>query len=162
MKHGHAANGKSATYRTWRSMKQRCSRKKDTNNPNYGGRGITVCERWQKFDNFLEDMGPKPVGLTLERRNNNLGYSPENCKWASQVEQANNKRNSRLVEYIGRRITLAQLSKETGIKRTTIDQRLDAGFTTEQAVSMPILTRSEISALGNKRRWTQSQNLAVE
>lgn len=80
-------------YWSWISARQRCRNPKIKNFKNYGGRGITVCERWDSFANFLADMGPCPPGLTLERVNNALGYSPENCKWATRKEQYLNKRS---------------------------------------------------------------------
>lgn len=80
------------TYEAWEHIKQRCSNHKDKGFHNYGGRGIKVCNRWLKFENFYEDMGNRPEGLTIERKNNELGYYKENCKWATYTEQARNKR----------------------------------------------------------------------
>ena len=88
-------HGKSKTpeYQVWCSMIKRCSNEKSTGYPDYGGRGITVCERWDKFENFLEDMGLRPGPLhSIERKDVNGNYEPENCKWASPTEQSRNTR----------------------------------------------------------------------
>lgn len=111
-------------YRAWTDMKTRCS------NPNYNkyhryvGRGITFCDRWNKFSNFKEDMGKSfKVGLQLDRINNDKGYSPENCKWSTRKEQANNKNNNKLIKYKGKIKTLTQWSEYLNIKRSTLAQR---------------------------------------
>lgn len=91
LKHGHSRVGKlSRTYKSWILMRSRCSDNRYWKS--YGGRGIGVCKRWNRFENFLKDMGEKPAGLTLERKNNDKGYYLRNCKWATYSEQNRNKR----------------------------------------------------------------------
>lgn len=92
--HGHCKNGHSRTYKVWDHMKQRCNNPKDKVYKHYGGRGIKVCIRWNKFENFLEDMGESPIGFSLDRINNNGSYKLSNCRWATQSQQQLNKRVS--------------------------------------------------------------------
>lgn len=110
----------------WWSLRARCYNKKHKNYPGYGGRGITVCDRWlESFDNFLEDMGKRPSDkYSIERIDNDKGYSPDNCKWATREEQHYNKRTTKLVEYNGKKMTIPEISKETGLTYETIRRRL--------------------------------------
>ena len=124
-----------STYRSWSNMKSRC------NNPNcdqydrYGGRGIGICERWVSFDNFLEDMGERKTGLTLERKDNDGDYSAENCVWDSRKAQANNRNTNHFITAFRKTMTLAQWARETGIDRSAILRRLASGWGAERALS---------------------------
>jgi hypothetical protein len=94
-RHGHTSRlGVSPTYSSWHSMKARCLNKKVHTYKYYGGRGITVCERWLKFENFLEDMGERPNGFSIDRIDNNGNYEHSNCRWTTQKEQQRNKGKS--------------------------------------------------------------------
>ncbi len=123
-------------YRVWVAMKQRCQLPTDRSYPNYGGRGITVCERWQSFAAFYADMGDPPKGLTLERRDNNAGYSLENCYWATRTEQRLNQRQ-KLYTVGGITLTAKQWAAKLGGARNTVNKRLAAGWSVEDACTKP-------------------------
>ena len=145
-KHGHGrARKQTATYRSWLGMKTRCLNPKVECYKHYGGRGITICERWMKFENFLEDMGEKPKDLTIERLNNKDGYSPENCIWATMEIQTRNKRNNRFITFNGESHILPDWAKITGLKRETISRRIARGWTIEKALTMKLRAKRILS-----------------
>lgn len=131
-KHGGAKN---PLYTTWLNMRQRCNNPRSPAYKNYGGRGIKVCERWDDFLNFAEDMGDRPEGMTLERIDCNGDYSPENCKWATRKEQMRNVRYNRWIEFDGKRLILSDWSKELGISPATLWYRLSK-YEAETALTM--------------------------
>jgi hypothetical protein len=135
-KHGHSPSegGVSRTYSTWAGMVQRCTDSNQRAWKNYGGRGIRVCERWLKFENFLADMGEKPEGRTLERTENDGNYEPGNCVWATPGEQSRNRRANRMFELKGRQVTLTDASAELGLDRHTIPRRLKRAWPLDRAL----------------------------
>lgn len=117
------------THRAWLGMKERCYRESNPSYARYGGRGIEVCDRWlESFESFLEDMGEAPEGYSIDRIDNNGMYTPENCRWADQKTQANNKSVNTWIEFGGKSRTVAQWAEKTGIGRTTIHYRIGAGM----------------------------------
>jgi hypothetical protein len=106
---------------------------------NYGGRGITVCERWVVFTNFLADMGERPSGTSLDRIDNNKGYEPGNCRWATPKEQNRGRRVTRLIEYQGRTQCLKDWAEEFGISETGLTARLARGLSVEEALTKPLV-----------------------
>lgn len=125
-------------YKSWGQMLNRCRNPNAHNFKHYGGRGVTVCERWKQFANFLADMGPRPHGHSIDRRDNNGNYEPGNCFWATKEEQARNKRTSRSIECRGRRMRLQEAAEIVGISRQRLMSRLDSGWTDYQAAETPV------------------------
>ena len=122
-------NGKAhPIYNSWSSMKDRCNNHNSQAYGNYGGRGISVCKEWNdSFENFLKwaiESGYNE-GMTLDRIDNNKGYSPENCRWATKFQQGRNKRNNHLITYNGKTQCIAAWSEETGIRRDTLLYRIN-------------------------------------
>ena len=142
-RHGHAGRTDgpaSPTYNAWAAMLRRCELPTSPNYPRYGGRGITVCDRWHVFENFLADMGEKPKGLSLDREKNNLGYSPDNCRWATRKTQANNTRSNIMITIDGRTQSLSQWCEETGVDKSTAAKRINrSGWAAARAVTTPAM-----------------------
>lgn len=125
--HGQACNNKpSPEWRAWFGAFSRCYNKYNPSYKRYGGRGIKVCSRWKEsFQNFFDDMGPKPSPKhSLDRVNNNGDYSPDNCRWSSAKEQQNNRSNNRLISFNGKTKTLTAWAEEVGVRRDTLWRRI--------------------------------------
>lgn len=131
----HGQTGTS-TYRTWDAMLQRCTNPKHRKWPDYGGRGIQVCESWKKYEDFFSDMGARPDGMTIDRIDNDGDYTPENCRWATPTEQMNNRRNNRVFVINGERLTLSQACRKFQINKSTARNRLSRGMDIEAAMEV--------------------------
>lgn len=135
------------THRSWVEMRRRCYAKHRKEYPNYGGRGITVCERWRdSFDNFLADMGKKPAGFTLDRIRNDRNYEPGNCRWLPRQIQELNKRNTVRHWIRGELITLPEAARKYGLNLNTLTNRVNTlGWAPDRAVAEPVRLRRSAS-----------------
>lgn len=143
-KHGHNRRGKrTKTYNAWAGMRSRCHNPKSPDYKDYGKRGIKVCDRWNSYENFLADMGERPPGKSIERRDNDGDYDPSNCFWATPVEQANNKRNTGYIDFRGQKWSIGNLAREHGISEPVLFGRIFRyGWSVEDAVSKPVSHRT--------------------
>lgn len=142
-KHGDAASGKrSSEYGIYRAMLSRCDNPNVKKYADYGGRGITVCERWRGeggYENFLSDMGRRPEGCSIDRIDNDGPYAPDNCRWATQSEQCNNRRSNRMVFFRGELRTLTQWAMAQGLAPALVSDRISRGWSVAKALSTPSL-----------------------
>lgn len=123
----------------WCDMRARCESPKHKAYANYGGRGISVCERWQSFAAFLEDMGERPEGASLDRADNDLGYSPDNCRWATRQEQNSNRRNCLFVSDGEERVTLKEYCRRRSLRYRAIVKRIqDRKWPLQDALTIPV------------------------
>lgn len=130
-------------YKAWVAIKGRCYNPRHQDFPHYGGRGIQVAEAWrQSFEQFIKDMGDRPEGFSIDRVDVNGDYAPGNCRWADTATQANNKRDSRYVTHDGEKLTVAQWARRQGMSKQCLLERLDAGWSTESALTCPVRFRS--------------------
>lgn len=148
-------------YNTWMSMKDRCRNPNNRQWNDYGGRGITVCDRWKtNFHAFVEDMGPRPVGYSLDRIDNDGNYEPGNCRWASRQEQQLNQRRAVYVVVEGKKHRAIALARIAGVKTDTIIERAQRGLTLKEVISAERLSDLSGLALGGavsgakRRAWT--------
>ena len=146
-------------YQAWIDMKHRCFNPNNKQYLDYGGRGITVCDRWLNLDNFLADMGTKPSPKhSLDRIDNNGDYSPKNCKWSTRVEQNNNTRYNRLITIDDVTLTITQWENKMGYGRGVIQGRLNLGWSEYDAVMTPVETGKLITIKNETRtivQWTE-------
>lgn len=128
----HKAN--TSIYHLWAGMIQRCTNIKNNRYKDYGGRGITVCDKWLTFEGFYEDMGDRPKDKSLDRIDNNKGYCKDNCKWSTNKEQSNNTRINHYLTYKNKTQTTQQWSEELGIKLCTLQARVNRNWSAERAL----------------------------
>jgi hypothetical protein len=135
----HGLSNKSTEYEAWKALRKRCN---DPNNKHYGAKGVKVCKRWDSFENFLVDMGPRPASpinaprskFSIDRINNLKGYSPKNCRWTTQVEQRRNRVDSIYLTYHGKTQTPIQWAIELGISYNTLRGRLTRGLSIDRVL----------------------------
>lgn len=136
-KHGMAGSPEA---KAWGAMKQRCLNPNNPKYASYGGRGITVCDRWREsFESFYEDMGARPSPEhSIDRVDNDGPYSPENCRWATRTEQARNQGTNRPISFRGETLCLSEWAERTGLQYDTLKARLQYGWTVEDALTRPL------------------------
>lgn len=138
-KHGHS---RSPIYKLWHAMLSRCHTVESKNYKQYGARGISVCQRWRdSFENFLADMGPRPSpAYSIDRIDNNKGYEPENCRWATLKTQQRNTSRNHFLTYAGETLTISEWAERMKFDPRVIQCRLKRGWTSERSVTSPLLS----------------------
>ncbi|MFB3910461.1 MAG: hypothetical protein ACE15D_18885 [Candidatus Eisenbacteria bacterium] len=136
-KHGESY---SLEYRAWQQMRLRCRDPRHAAYPNYGGRGITVCDRWfGSVENFIADMGRKPSSShELDRINNDRGYEPGNCRWVLRSINDRNRRSNRMLDFRGERLALVEWCERLGMPRDTVRKRLESGWSAADALTTKV------------------------
>jgi hypothetical protein len=149
-KHGHARDsGSSLTYKSWQCMRARML-PSHKHFKNYAGRGISICERWSEFENFLADMGERLPGMTLDRIDNNGNYEPGNCKWSTKKEQQRNRRDTVMLTVGGVTMSVIQWSEKTGADPAVVKYRISVGVDPERAIDPKSMMRSGGLAVNSK------------
>lgn len=160
IKDGELIRGHSNTrlYGIWAGIKTRCFNPNDKRFSSYGGRGITICEEWKNdfpaFAKWSLENGYDET-LTIDRIDCEKGYSPENCRWADQMTQQNNRLNNHRITFKGRCLTIMEWTRVTGLKDTTIYERLKKGWSIEDVLTRPVISPSEAGVIGSKNRWSK-------
>lgn len=156
--HRHKVGYRHPLYATYRAMLSRCQDPGYKAFKDYGGRGIQVCDRWsdtsaplQGFARFVDDMGPRPAGTSLDRRDNNGPYDPANCRWATAEEQQNNRRDNTYITAAGRTLTLTAWSRELDISTSRIEYARKHGFSDAQIIEVLLDRRAQ--GLYGSVRW---------
>ena len=150
-------------YNSWKAMMARCYSESHKHYSYYGAKGISVCEEWHDFDAFYSDMGNRSKGMSLDRVNNDKGYSKDNCRWATAKEQANNRSNNTVLEMDGVSKTLSQWADYIGCSPETLGQRLSMGWSVKDTLTKPICKNNEITFNGvtmNLSQWAKKSGIA--
>jgi len=134
-------------YRTWNSMLQRATNPKNHHYPSYGGRGIKVCERWLNFENFFEDMGERPEGMSLDRINNDGDYEPDNCRWTTRKVQQNNTRRNKKYFHNGNSYVLSELAEMHNIPLHTLYTRIKRKWDLDRALTTKVQIKKSIKKI---------------
>lgn len=134
-KHGKRFSGE---YNTWVSMVSGCRDKNNDKYHRYGGRGIKICDSWLEFKNFYKDMGSRPIGKQIDRKNNELGYFKENCRWVTSKENNRNRRDNRMITHNMESKCIAHWAEDIGMNKETLGGRLRAGWSIKRAIEQPI------------------------
>lgn len=154
--HGRSQTG---TYRIWKKLRARCENPSTPNFHLYGGRGITVCDRWSKFELFLKDVGERPsLAHSLDRIDNNKGYSPDNCRWATRKQQNRNTRRNHLLTMGGETECMAYWAERAGVTQDFLKKRIWAGWPLYLAISAPKHMRLRTAM----KRWPNMSQTALE
>lgn len=164
-KHGlRPAGNKSRAYTAWAHMRSRCNSPSDPGYKNYGGRGIKVCPEWDDYARFLSDMGELLEGMSLDRIDNNKGYSKENCRWTTPLIQMQNTRRNKKLTFRGESLCVSEWSKRTGLSESGIHLRIKLGWPVERILTAPadkhVQTRSKWITYGGETKtiggWARS------
>ena len=162
-KHGESCGnmgwrGATREYNTWANMRDRCNNANNEEYPNYGGRGIFVCGRWENYQSFLSDMGRKPRGTSLDRIDVNGNYEPSNCRWADAHTQARNQRDAVLLTYNGKTLKTHEWSAITGLSVGLINNRRRSGWSDERILTQPFGVRID-SRTVNRSEWPKIKTM---
>lgn len=153
---------KTVEYKTWKSMRGRCNNVNSPDYPRYGGRGIKVCDRWNVFQNFIDDIGMKPSkNHTLDRKDNNGNYDPLNCKWATRKEQANNTRRNRKITVNGITKNICEIAEDYCISASNIHRRIKDGLSSDDAVFLEVNTKEYRNKSRIHLSPCQPQNIVI-
>lgn len=147
-------------YGIWCHMMKRCYDPKTKNYHHYGGRGIKVCDRWHVFGHFKADMSPRPLGMTMDRKNNNGNYEPDNCQWATRGQQLRNQRVTRIITFNGETMCLKDWAAKLGWNYNTLQERVVRGWPIEKALTVP--PSSSNSALSYSRVGAVTRHAKVQ
>lgn len=156
--HGHRG-ANSPEYNSWRNMLDRCRNANNPGHDNYAGRGICVCLSWLAFENFLEDMGPRPEGTSIHRKDNDLGYYKDNCVWADATVQALNRRSNRLIQTASGPMIASIAARLAGISPKTLFRRISQGCPENKLLS-PLRRQTHLDCVATSACRTSNETLS--